>query len=357
MKRSIAIFLGFILIIVIRGSQVFSQSDQGSVSIETKAEPTTVKIGDLITFSVIISRGENVEIEPPGAGFTLVDSAGMQLPDDALNIRDYKFHEPEKVDQKVIERVDYIFSPFLIGRFRIPPMTVRYRVLPDSAFKNLATEPLEIVVESLNPSETGDIRDIKPPLEIERDIWETIVPFLVALGGILVVVIIIFIVKRLSAGKSIFPKFDKPPRPPHEVALEALDNLRQSGYLAEGNVKEYYIQLSDIIRRYIEGRYFIIALEMTTQQLIDNLNQDRVESEVVDTVQDLLTVCDMVKFAKFIPKSEATEIATSTAYDLVQKTKLVLENEQKTEEAESETPEAGDDAEPVAELTEGGDEK
>jgi len=338
--------------------QLHAQIPQAGVSIETKAEPTIVKIGDLITFSVMVTRDQKIEVKLPGMGFTIVDSAGIRLPDDALNISDYTVHEPEQVDNKIIERADYIFSPFLVGKFQIAPMKVAYQTAGDSLFSELETEPIDIIVESLKPSETGDIRDIKPPMEIERDVWKIIWPILIAVGGLLVVIAIIIAIKRIRSGKGILPKFEKPPRPPHEVAFEELDKLRQSTLLADGKIKQYFIKLSEIIRRYIEGRFHIIALEMTTTQLIDNMRHDQIDPEIIDAVQNFLDDCDMVKFAKYRPPVEAIELVTQSAYDIVQQTKLVLEEEIQKEGADEKSePEAvaeNAEVESVAEIDEGG---
>lgn len=358
MKYVTAIWVCLILLFNLN-LMLFAQTAHGGVSIETKAEPTVVRIGDLITFSIIVTRDKDFEVRLPGMGFTLLDSAGLRFPDDALNISDYTIHEPKEVDDKIIERADYIFSPFLVGKFRIASMKVSYRAVEDSSFSELETESIDITVESLKPSETGDIRDIKPPLEIERDIWEIIWPILIAIGGVLLIVFVIVMIKRIRAGKGILPKFEKPPRPPHEVALEELDKLRQSTLLAEGEIKQYYIQLSDIIRNYIEGRFYIIALEMTTTQLIDNMKRDQIEPETIDAVQDFLSICDMVKFAKYKPPIEEIESATQSAYDIVHKTKLVLEEETPEasvkDKSETEPAVAVEEGEPVAESNEGGD--
>jgi len=112
-------------------------------------------------------------------------------------------------------------------------------------------------------------------------------------------------------------------------------------------VKEYYIQLSEIIRQYIEGRYFLDALEMTTTQLLEKMNQEQINADAIQMMREFLDACDLVKFAKYIPSDEETQIVTQLAFDFVQETKLVI-SEPTEESATSETSESEEKkAEPV----------
>ena len=102
--------------------------------------------------------------------------------------------------------------------------------------------------------------------------------------------------------------------------------------LEKSEIKQYYIRISEIIRHYIEDRFFIIALEMTTFQLIDVMRKDQIEKETIDLVEDFLISCDMVKFAKYIPTDEENEKTTELAYKIIEDTKIIVEPESETGE-------------------------
>jgi hypothetical protein len=108
------------------------------------------------------------------------------------------------------------------------------------------------------------------------------------------------------------------------VALEALRKLRESDLLATGQIKAFYIELSEIVRRYIEGRYFVPALELTTGELMDDLKQVTLEPDARDMLRDLLELSDLVKFAKYAPATEEHERALQLAESFVETTKLVM---------------------------------
>jgi hypothetical protein len=316
----------------------------GKISLEARVDKNKITIGDLIQYSIIVTRDENVNIEIPDLGANL----------GAFEIRDYNDPDPEKRNGEIIQHREYTISTYDIGDYEIPPVTVRYTIGEDSIWKELTSEHIKINVESLKPSEAGDIRDIKPPLVIEKD-WMRIIRFVVAGVIIVLIGILVFIyIKRRREGKSFIPHREKPKRPPHEIALEELELLLQDELLEKGEVKQFYIRISEIIRRYIEGRFFIVAIEMTTTQLIDNMNEAEIEKEDVQLVEDFLMQCDLVKFAKYIPTSEENQKVIDQAFEIVNKTKIIIEPETTVEEGaepkleeQAEMAEATEQAEPV----------
>ncbi len=319
MKYNRWIGFGFIIfaLILFGASNKKLEAANGKISLEAKVDKNKIKIGDLIHYSIIVARDEKINVEMPDLGANL----------GAFEIREYSDPDPEKRNGEIIQRREYIISTYDIGDYEIPPVTVRYGVGKDTSWKELTTETIKISVESLKPSETGDIRDIKPPLEIARD-WMRIIRFAAAALLIVLIGILIFIyIKRRKQGKSIIPRREKPKRPPHEIALEELEQLLQDQLLEKGEIKQFYIRISEIIRRYVEGRFFIVAIEMTTAQLIDTMVEAEVENEDVQLVEDFLMQCDLVKFAKYIPTSEENEKVIDQAFEIVNKTKIIIEPE------------------------------
>jgi hypothetical protein len=117
------------------------------------------------------------------------------------------------------------------------------------------------------------------------------------------------------------------------VAIERLDQLAGSDLLENGQIKLYYIELSEIIRQYIGGRYFVVALEMTTTEVLDGLEKSELLKEDWECFEQLLTQSDLVKFAKYKPQTKTAKDHLQLAYEIVDSTKLILEE---AEEPESE---------------------
>ncbi|MBN1893463.1 hypothetical protein JW906_03165 [bacterium] len=285
------------------------------VSIDTRVNPSRITIGDLVTYTVTVTHDPDVEIAMPGLGANL----------GGFEIRDYKAHEPVKTGGKIVTSTDYILSTFFTGEFIIPPMAVAYRFPGDTAVHVLSTEKMKIMVESLKPSEAGDIRDIKPPVEMPRNWWYTLRWPLAGTAVLALLLLVWWGYRRRKAGKGLLPVRETPARPPHEIAFEQLRALRESGLLAEGNVKEFHIRLSDILRNYLEGRYFIRALEMTTEETLDQLNSAAMNQEDFESTALVLERSDLVKFAKHRPPDAVSIETLDIAQRIVEHTAVIIE--------------------------------
>jgi len=288
-------------------------SGSRNLSIESRVDKSTITIGELVKYSITVTRDESVQVEMPGLAANL----------GGFEIRDYQVHEPKKINGQIVEQFDYVISTFDVGEFEIPPLTIRYKTAGDTTTRELKTETIKLIVQSLKPNPEGDIKDIKPPLEIPRDLRRWIILAGIVLLLLTAAAVAAYIIRKKLRGEALIPKKVTPPRPAQEVALEELEALTKSGLLEAGAVKEFYIRLSEIIRRYIEGRWRIIAMEMTTGEVVEDLRQAEVPDEVVGMVEEFLESCDLVKFAKYLPTDEENRKAVEQAYDLVRRTKPV----------------------------------
>lgn len=332
-QRRIFVLAKLCILLALLSGSVFGQT--GDISIENKVDNLTMTIGDRITYSLIVTHAPEIEVVLPGRAFVVLDTAFQMLPDDALNISDYKIIEAEEVEGKIVEGVEYIFSPFLVGKFTIASLTVKFKTATDTSYSRINAEPIQFVVESMKPSETGDIRDNKTQWEVERDIWIILKPVLFGLLMVGLIVLAIIMLRRRRAGKALLPGLEKPPRPAHEIALEQLDELIKSDLLERREFKLFYSRISDIIRKYIEGRYYIVALEMTSTELIQNMREVEIEDEIIDAVHDFVSLSDLVKFAKYTPGEEENQLIVQAAYDLVNRTKIELAEPAVAEESSS----------------------
>ena len=293
---------------------------QGRIAVESKVDQSTMNIGDVIRYTIIMTRDADVQIQTP----MLAVNLGQ------FEIRDYKVLEPQKKENQIIEQTDYLISTFDTGEYEIPSIEIGYSTAKDTTLDYIKTEPIKILVESLNPDNAGDIRDIKPPIEPLKDYSRLIIVAIVCFFVLLLVVFLIYYIKRRKQGKSLLPKRQEPPRPAHEIAFGALEALVASDLLAKGRVKEYYIELSDILRNYVQGRYYITALEKTTSELIESMNNEEVPSDHVNVLHAFLSKCDMVKFAKYVPADSENSETTQLGFDFVNATKLVVVEETET---------------------------
>jgi len=299
----------------------FAYTQESLISIDSKIDKHTITIGDLVTYSIIVTHAAEVQVELPELGANL----------GAFEIRDYTVHEPVSQNTKSVAQFDYIISTFEVGEFEIPPLSFSYSFPPDSTKHELKTRKLKILVESLKPSEEGDIRGIKDPLVLPGNYRKWIIWGSIGFASLVLAGALFYIWRRKRAGKGLLPEKIVPPRPAHEIALEELTAIKESSLLQEGKVKEYYVQISEVIRRYVEGRYFIVAMELTTFEFIENLIRSEVSTEEIEMFHEFLITCDLVKFAKYKPTSAKNSANLDEAFEIVERTKLVYEEPEEIE--------------------------
>ena len=114
-----------------------------------------------------------------------------------------------------------------------------------------------------------------------------------------------------------------PKLPPHVIAIKALEELRNRKLWQNGKHKLYYSTLTEILRLYIEGRWAVGALEMTSHEILKALNNVDIKSDSRSNLMEILFTADMVKFAKALPEAEENEQLFTYAYYFVENTKSV----------------------------------
>jgi hypothetical protein len=115
-------------------------------------------------------------------------------------------------------------------------------------------------------------------------------------------------------------------RPADEVALEKLDAIREEKIWQSGRVKEYHTQLTDVVREYIARRFEVSSAEQTsdeTLRAIRPLLNDK--KELFEQLRKMLTLADLVKFAKWQAAPDENELSLRSAYTFVKETTSVEE--------------------------------
>lgn len=140
---------------------------------------------------------------------------------------------------------------------------------------------------------------------------------LCVLGGLGLGVGIGVVVKRYLDARRVVPGPPVDPRPAHVIALAELDALLRLNLPAEGRVGEFYVRLSEIVRRYLERRFGIDAPEMTSDQIRGWAERAEVSGEVRAALDDFLAETDLVKFADFSPSDSEIETVTRQARGLI----------------------------------------
>ena len=115
----------------------------------------------------------------------------------------------------------------------------------------------------------------------------------------------------------------EPLRPADEVALEKLDAIKEKKIWQQGQVKEYYTQLTDVVREYIARRFEVSSVEQTSDETLRDIRPLLSErKDLYDQLRKMLTLADLVKFAKWSTTPDENELSLRNAYTFVRETTI-----------------------------------
>jgi hypothetical protein len=270
--------------------------ESGDVAASITLDRTSIRVGDPLTVEI------NVDA-PPGV---IVDFPSQKVFEERFTVVSFSSTPgvPQGEKRRWIGR--YVLSTFESGTVEVPAIEVTARRGADGARVSIALPAMDVTVESVvgedaDPTAYRDIRDVVDiPAPHEPWSWER---WAIVVGGAAVVGAIAALLVRRR------PVSEAPPPPPHVLALEALDRLAASGLVERGAFREFYGELTDIVRTYIERRFGLMAPERTTEEFLrDAEHSAELGLEHREMLRGFLRGADMVKFALHQPRAEdATE--------------------------------------------------
>lgn len=226
----------------------------------------------------------------------------------------------------------YIVQAFDSGEWHINP------VLLLEADTIRCDIPLVIRVSPVKVDPNGNIKDFAPVLEPERQwldyvpMWATDLWWLWALLVMAALALVAYF-KWWRKGKNPL-KRSKKRQPPHEEAMSRLRWLKQQQLWEKGRDKDYYTALTDILREYIDRRFSINAVEMTSSEIMEALKHNSETRLVNENLNEILRIADFVKFANQRPLADDNELSFRYAMNFIDATKPLPQPESKPKEKE-----------------------
>ncbi|MBI3550456.1 MAG: hypothetical protein HY078_15570 [Elusimicrobia bacterium] len=261
--------------------------------------PSAAEIGKATTITGTVSF-------PAGPAVRLVD--GQNTGD--FELTDVRVSEPRVHDAVETREITLTVVPFNVGTLTFPALD--WSLVQGAATTNLKSPPVKVEVAGQKPPEDAPLRDIRPPLgPATWPVWLAAALLLCAAGW---------------AARSFYLRRGKPAdfaseepkdlRAPHEIALEALQRLEYASLVP----KEYYDQMSDILRTYLERRFGIPALTLTSSDVVRQMRQAEIDRKTIAESKELFDQCDLAKFAKFQPAADTAERDKELALGVVRAT-------------------------------------
>jgi hypothetical protein len=220
-------------------------------------------------------------------------------------------------DGRVRWRQTFILMPLKPGDLALPLAPLRFREDADvGRWQEVVWQPIpvRVVTEILTPG-LGEMRDVTPPEEVpSAPSWRQTY----ALAALAATVFGVF----LASGLAWRRRRQQPVAvPPEQWALRELDRIQSQPHDSAAAIEQFHIQISDVVRRYLELRFQLPAPEQTTVEFLARLRQaSLLTPEQQALLREFLERCDLVKFARLTPNLEECATLAATARGLVEQT-------------------------------------
>lgn len=215
---------------------------------------------------------------------------------------------------------EIIITSFDTGYVVIPPFEFSINT------KIKATDPILVYVSAPKVDLLNDFIGVGNIIEVEIS-WKDYLKayykwILIIIIIIVLLIVVIVLVKKHLKKKALQPSVKKEiVIIPHQLAFQKLEELKAQKLHQQGLVKEYYVQLTDILREYIEGRFDVLATDETSDEIIAELRKINIHKKDRAILRKTLTLADLVKFAKAKPSVFDHEECMSNAFVFVENTK------------------------------------
>jgi hypothetical protein len=224
-------------------------------------------------------------------------------------------------------------TSFDSGYYTLPAFTFIYGKDPAKDSLVALTNPIFLNFKTVQVDTSKAFKDIKPIIEEPVTFDEYLVYFLIFLGILGLAIGVYFLWKKYKNRDKIKLEYD-PKIPAYIIALESLKQLDSEKLWQKGLIKLYYIRITEILRLYIERQFSVPALEMISDEILDSMNKIRINSSAVQSLEKVLKVADMVKFAKMQPLPDEIAQSMTNSVNFVELSKPLIET------AETESKEA-----------------
>lgn len=282
----------------------------GQTEIKISSDTNQVFIGDIININIKVQSIEQI-----------------LWPEIKEVISTLEIQNLSSIDSSVFKSRNMYSQDIAVQQFD----TGQY-VLPQLPFLNLKgdtfySDSLIFSFLAVPLDTTNAVFDIKPPKNLPF-IFAEVKPYIYGFVGLICLSLILYyLIQR-------FIKKDTTIEEPVELipceieAINALKELESQNLCKKGLVKDHYVELTSILRRYFDSEYEIDTLESTTDETVEALTILNLDTKLVNDISNLLTEADYVKFAKSKPDTKTNNVFMRKSYSIVEECHKLKEEAQ-----------------------------
>jgi hypothetical protein len=225
---------------------------------------------------------------------------------DTLDI--FVLKPPIKSNEEQLEtgkktRIQFTFLPFDTGEHIFPEMEISVKA--NHELKTFRTVEIPLTIHTVLVDTTLALREIADPIQLHFGFWDYAA---IVLLLIFIVAVILFL-KKILKKKPLTAQKEKETdtRPAYQKALELLEQTKNKKLLENTKFLQFHFELSHILRFFLEHEYKLNAMEMTTNEIRENLTLENGKEKT--EILEFLRFADKIKFAKFVPEYEQSKSA------------------------------------------------
>jgi uncharacterized repeat protein (TIGR01451 family) len=295
-------------------TSIISFSLGQNVNITSSFDSSRIYVGDQIKYTITIDKPSDLKLTVPIFKDTLCKNieiiSGPRV--DSSSIQNGRI--------KIIQK--YLITSFDSGRYQVRPVFAEAK--NEGGVKRFYSDysMLRVMRVKIAPADTtAKIFDIIKPYKAPVTVGE-VLPWvlLITLAGVIIWVAIRFLrkLKKSETGKETYI----PPEPAHVIAFRELERLKNEELWRKGETKKYYTMLTEILRQYLENRFSVFSLELTTSETLEALVKTGFKKNgSYNDLKSVLTGADLVKFAKYNPVPAENESHFQNSWNFVLATK------------------------------------
>ena len=276
-----------------------------SQEIDVKIDTNLLRIGEQFSISLYGQKLDTISD---------YEDVILSILDDFEIIKQKSFSSYSEGDSIYVS--EYLLTKFDTGKFKLPSII-------DVNNLNKEVDSIELEFIPVLIDTTNNFFDIKKNIDAPFKIKELL--YYKKYFFLIILLLILYLIYRKSLSKKVEKKYEIKKEIQIDIYfLEELDNLNSKKYLENNKFKLYFTRLSEIFRGYLEERFHLNALELTSSELKHELEKLKLNE---DWVNNFLRTGDLVKFAKATPDVKKSEIFLKKVRDFIIKHKVNLNNQ------------------------------
>jgi len=295
---------------------------RAQVQVETKIDSMEILIGEQtnLTLSVSMKKGRSLQMP---------EFAPSQFITPGVEVLSTNQADTAELDDDMVQvNKVYTLTSFDENLYYLPEMAVKVDG-KEYKSKSLALKVITMPVDTLHPENFFPPKDVQDNPFQWRE-WSGI--FWMSVLMVLLICAAFYLSLRLKDNKPIIAHVRIVKKIlPHQKAMTEIEKIKAERMASSEDQKAYYTRLTDTLRVYIEERFGFSAMEMTSSEIIERLQQAE-DRKMIDELRELFTTADLVKFAKYSTLINENDANLVNAIEFINTTKL--ENVPTTERVE-----------------------